>query len=546
MNKRTAVLSLVSLASLLVPNVFADNPIIQTCYTADPAPMVYNGTVYLYIDHDSDNAPSSSYLLSNWKCYSSTDMVNWTDHGVILAPGQFSWATTKDADATQCVYRNGKFYYYISTTASGGVSIGVAVSNSPLGPFKDTLGKPLIATSLMTGCNATHSWRGLDPTVFIDDDGQAYLYWGNQVSYWVKLNTDMISYSGSINCLPDNDTAAFGPNYQEGPWFYKRNAHYYLVYPSSFSEAIRYTMSTVPTGSWTYKGQIQPVQTGTGSSSTNQAGICDFGGNSYFFYHNGALSGGGSYKRSVCLEKFTYNADSTIPAIPPTTGGVTAGVGHLNPYDTTPAVTICWESGVKTEPCSEGGVDADSIHNGAYIKVKSVDFGSSASSFAARVASGSSGGNIELHLDSLNGTLGGTCTVKSTGGWQTWVTTTCPVTGITGTGLLFSFEWWQFEPATRIRTTPAEQSESGNAIRIESDAGKITGIHLDFALPSAGKLNIALFDLKGRNLATLFAGQLSSQKHLAVPVNAEIGPGAYLVKATLNGRSLINNMVLIK
>jgi hypothetical protein len=557
MNKRSLLFSPVLLVSLLVPNVFADNPIIQTCYTADPAPMVYNGTVYVCIDHDSDNAPTNGYLLANWKCYSSTDMVNWTDHGVILAPGQFTWATTKDADAAQCIYRNGKFYLYVSTTASVGVSIGVAVSNSPTGPFHDTLGKPLIPTNLMTGCNATQSWRGLDPTVFIDDNGQAYLYWGNQVSYWVTLNADMISYSGSINCLPDNDTAAFGPNYQEGPWFYKRNAHYYLVYPGSFPEAIRYTMSTVPTGSWTYKGQIQPVQTSTGASSTNQAGICDFGGNSYFFYHNATLPGGTSYKRSVCLEQFTYNADSTIPAIPPTTSGVTVGVGHLNPYDTTRAVTICWESGVKTETCSEGGIDADSIHNGAYIKVKSVDFGAGASSFSARVASGATGGNIELHLDSLNGTLAGTCAVKSTGGWQTWATTTCTVTGMagihdlyfkftgTGTGLLFSFSWWQFAAATGIRTTPAKPGESGNGIRVETDAGKITGIHVDLALPSSGRLNIALFDLQGRNLASLFAGQLSSQQHLAVPISTEIRPGAYLIKATLNGRSLINSKVLV-
>jgi len=531
-------------------DVFADNPAVQTCYTSDPAPMVYNNRVYMYTGHDSDNA-SGNYLISNWKCYSSTDMVNWTDHGVVLTPGSFSWATSKDASAAQCIYRNGKFYYYVSTTSSGGEAIGVAVSNSPLGPFKDTLGTPIVPTSQMTGCSATHSWRGLDPTVYIDDDGQAYLYWGNNVLYWVKLNADMISYSGSVNCLPQTDTTAFGPDYEEGPWFYKRNSYYYIIYPSGIPESMLYTMSSGPTGPWHYQGKIQPVQTGTGASSTIHSGVCDFGGNSYYFYHNGTLPGGGSYKRSVCIEKFTYGTSGTIPSIPPTTAGVTTGVGHLNPFDTTQAETICWESGVKTEKCSEGGIDVDSIHNGDYIKVESVDFSLGATSFIARVASAGVGGNIELHLDSLKGQLAGTCAVAATGGWQTWVTTNCAVTNTSGihdlylkftgsSGLLFSFNWWQFKQTTRTRTTPAEKTASGNSIRIQTNAGKIMGIHLDLALPSEGELNISLFDMQGRALATLFAGQLSSQ-HVTVPVNTEIGHGVYLVKATLNGSKLLAN-----
>src|SRR5664279_5399434 len=154
---------IVMLIPLFATICFADNPIVQTAFTSDPAPMVYNGRVYIYTTHDSDNA-SGSYLISNWKCYSSKDMVNWTDHGVMLSPQSVTWSTAHDADAIQVVFRNGKFYFYINTTASTGVWIGVAVSNNPIGPFKDTLGKPLIAASQMTGCNTTHGWRGLDPT----------------------------------------------------------------------------------------------------------------------------------------------------------------------------------------------------------------------------------------------------------------------------------------------------------------------------------------------------------------------------------------------
>lgn len=532
--------------ALFIANCFADNPVVQTCFTSDPAPMVYNGRVYMYTTHDSDNA-TNSYLIANWKCYSSKDMVNWTDHGVMLSPQSVTWSTARDADAIQVVFRNGKFYFYINTTASTGVSIGVAVSNSPIGPFKDTLGKPLIPASQMTGCNATHGWRGLDPTVFIDDDGQAYLYWGNNVLYWVKLNADMISYSGSISCLPQNDPA-FGPDYEEGPWFYKRNNLYYLIYPSTASESIHYSTSPGPTGPWTYKGLIMPVLQGAGASMTIHPGVCDYGGSSYFFYHNGALPGGGSYKRSVCIEKFTYNADGTIPKINGTTAGVTTGVGNLNPYDTTQAETICWESGVKTERCSEGGIDVDSIHTGDYIKVKGVDFGSGATSFDARVASATSGGNIELRLDSQTGTLAGTCSVGGTGGWQTWVTKTCAISGATGVhdlflkftgnnGLLFNFNWWKFNGSTGTGRAGENSVEQGNKIKVVTGTGITQTLRLDVSSAILQEeVKVCLFDLTGRLVTTLFKGRVSSP-HMTLPLNrAEIRSGACIVQVSVNSR----------
>jgi hypothetical protein len=322
-------------------------------------------------------------------------MVNWTHHGSPLAYTAFSWASG-DAWAGQCVYRNGKFYYYVPMTQrTGGMAIGVAVSNSPTGPFKDTLGHRLVYTG--TG--------DIDPTVFIDDDGQAYLYWGNPNLWYVRLNQDMISYSGSPAQIPLT-VASFGrradtarpSTYEEGPWFYKRNGLYYMVFAAGpISEHIGYSTSTGSTGPWTYRGVVMPTQ---GSSFTNHPGVCDYAGNSYFFYHNGALPGGGGFTRSVCVERFAYNADGTIPSMNMTRAGVTQ-IGNLNPYDTTQAETICWEAGVETEVCSEGGIDVGNIENGDYIKVKGVNFGTGANSFVARVASATSGGNIELRLDNV-------------------------------------------------------------------------------------------------------------------------------------------------
>jgi len=424
---------------------FADNPIIQTKYTADPAPMVYNGTVYLYTSHDEDTAVN--FVMYNWMLYTTTDMTNWTDHGIVggvKAPNNtFPWAAGYNAWAPQCVERNGNFYLYVPLQGSGGMTIAVAVADSPFGPFKDALGKALVSTGTSDD---------IDPTVFIDSDGQAYLYWGNPNCHYVKLNADMISYSGSIG------TTSKIQSYQEGPWFYRRDNNYYLSFASTCCpEGIGYAMSTGPTGPWTYKGSIMD---GDAQSSGNHPGIIDYKGNSYVFgfNYNVQLQREGKRlgeRRSICVEKLLYNADGTIPKLPFWSKTGPEQIGTLNPYVQTEAETIAWAWDVKTETCSEGGMDVTAIENGDYIKVKGVDFGAGATSLDVRVASAGSGGNIEVRLDSQTGTRVGTCAVPGTGGAQTWVTTTCPIGGASGkhdlffvftggSGSLFNFNWWKF------------------------------------------------------------------------------------------------------
>ena len=410
--------------------VEADNPIIQTIYTADPAPMVHNDRVYLYTSHDEDVLENNFFTMKEWQCYSSTDMVNWTDHGVAASLKSFSWTGDNGAWAPQGIYRNGKFYLYCPIHMKG---IGVLVSDYPWGPFTDPLGKPLVSGGS----------GDIDPTVFIDDDGQAYLYWGNPYLKYVKLNTNMTSYSGGVQEI-NLTVASFGKrsnteratSYEEGPWFYKRNNLYYMVFAGGpISEHIAYSTSSSPTGPWTYRGVIMPTQ---GGSFTNHPGVIDFKGNSYLFYHNAALPGGGGFKRSVCIEQFKYNADGTIPTINMSKNGP-APVANLDPYDTVQAETICWESGVETAVCSEGGMMVTDISNGDYIKVKSVDFGDGASSFKVRAASGSSGGSIELRLGSQTVSLVGTCNISNTGGWTTWKTFECEVNNCSGVKI---FSWF--------------------------------------------------------------------------------------------------------
>ena len=432
-----AIMAAMIVMGLSTVTAKADNPIVQTIYTTDPAPMVYGDTLYVYTGHDEDGA--SYYDMRDWHCYSTKDMVNWTDHGVVCSLNTFSWAKS-DAWAGQVVERNGKFYYYVPVIAKqGGNSIGVAVSDSPTGPFKDALGKPL--------CQGASF---IDPTVYVDSNGQAYLYFGNSKLYYVKLNSNMISYSGGINQV--YNVASGNDVYVEGPWFYKRGNLYYMLYAAGgIPEHISYSTSTSPTGPWTYRGVIMPTE---GKSFTNHCGIVDFKGHSYFFYHNGALPGGSGFARSVAVEEFTYNPNGTIPTIKMSTSGPSA-IATLNPYTKVEAETICNSSGVEAESCGEGTLNVAYIENGDWIKVKNVDFGSGAKSFEARVASAYGGGRIELRLDGTNGTLIGTVNVEKTAGWQSYVTKTCDITGATGkhdlyfvfkggSGSLMNFNYWKF------------------------------------------------------------------------------------------------------
>lgn len=429
----------------------ADNPIVQTNYTADPAPMVWHDTLYIYTSHDMEG--STWFTMPDWKCYATTDMKNYTDLGSVMSATDFSWGEVNTAWAAQCIERNGKFYFYVTVTraAGGGRCIGVGVADNPAGPFKDALGKPLCGPN----------WDYIDPTVFIDDDGQAYLYFGNPQLYFVRLNEDMISYSGRITKVPMT-TESFGSRpggderhqtlYEEGPWFCKRNGLYYMLYAASgVPENICYSTSTGPTGRYSFQGLIMPIE---GGSFTNHCGVMDYKGHSYFFYHNGQLPGGGGFTRSVAVEEFTYNEDGTIPEMRMTCKGPEQ-LEWLNPYCRVEAETICRAEKVKTEPCSNGGMNLCNLQDGGYVKVAGVDFGAGARAFTACVASGAVGGMIELRLDAADGMLIGTCAVASTGGWQNWQQAACKICGVKGvhdlylvfrgrSGEMFNVDWWQF------------------------------------------------------------------------------------------------------
>jgi beta-xylosidase len=288
------------------------NPIIRHKFTADPAAMVYKDRVYLYTGHDQQLPNRNGYVMHEWLCFSSADMVNWTEHSVPLTVKDFTWAKD-DAWASQVIERKGKFYWYVAITHNTipGKAIGVAVSDQPTGPFHDAKGSALITNDMTTGTKI--SWDDIDPTVYLDEKGQAWLFWGNTILNYVKLKDNMIEMDGPIKTIDL-------PHFTEAPYIHKHNGWYYLSYAYEFPEKIAYAMSKSLDGPWIYKGILNEI---AGNCNTNHQSIIDFKGRSYFIYHNGALvPDAASFHRSVCIDYLYYNKDGTMKRIIMTSEGV--------------------------------------------------------------------------------------------------------------------------------------------------------------------------------------------------------------------------------
>lgn len=407
-------------------NVNAQRPIIQTKYTADPAPMVYNDTVFLYTTHDEDDA--EGFKMQDWLLYTSTDMVNWTDHGVVASLKSFDWVKRDNgAWAEQVVERNGKFYMYCPIHGNG---IGVLVSDSPYGPFKDPLGKPLVWQK--------EHWDDIDPTVFIDEDGQAYMYWGNPNCYYVKLNEDMISYSGDIVKLKETLE-----HYQEGPWFYKRNGHYYLAFASTCCpEGIGYAMSDSPTGPWKTKGYImRPTERTRG----NHPGIMDYKGKSYVFglnYDLLKLETNTHYeRRSVSVAEMHYNEDGTIQEVPYWADTKLEQIGTFNPFRKVEAETMAWGYGLKTAPNADKSLSVVDVNNGEYICVRGVNFGKNKARRFEVSALPLEGGNLKIRLDAPDGKIVGNVNIPQGNETSKYELYSCEVNAVSGIhDLYLSFE----------------------------------------------------------------------------------------------------------
>ncbi len=319
----------------------------EITYGGDPAVLVDGDTVYLYTGHDT--AKEEAYVIPEYQCYSTKDMVNWTYEGVVLSMKDVSWGEINSAWASQVAKHYdealGKDMYYLyfcswNSTDSGKQSIGVAVSDSPTGPFVDK-GEALVNGSFTT--NETSGWNDIDPTVWIENDlsgnEHIYLCWGNGKLFLCELNADMVSVKdrngdGEITFGKDVLEQTPPESFTEAPWLYRRQnengqyyGQYYLFYAYGWREQLAYaTSSNLMTGSWIYEGQVMEP---TATSNTNHPAVFDFQGKTYMVYHNGSLSGGSGFRRVACIEEIVFNEDGTIAYIQETATGISGIVSTI-------------------------------------------------------------------------------------------------------------------------------------------------------------------------------------------------------------------------
>ncbi|MFC6099307.1 family 43 glycosylhydrolase [Olivibacter domesticus] len=282
-------------------DLMSGNPILPVA-TADPDILYANGKYYIYPTATGPNA-------SQFHAYSSTDLLNWTDEGIVLNLANVSWAQT-DGWAPSVVARNGKYYFYFTAAKK----VGVAVGNSPVGPFVDK------GSALATGDGADP----IDPMVFVDTDGQAYMYWGNTTMNIQRLNNDMISLTGTRG----HDKPA---NYFEAPYVIKRNDIYYLMYSINHfgndDYHVEYATSSNPMGPWAYKGRItSPLGAikGPGHNAVIRKPDC---ADEYFFVYHRRTSTN-IHERQVAIDRMFFDAAGNIMPISITNSGVTqSGAG---------------------------------------------------------------------------------------------------------------------------------------------------------------------------------------------------------------------------
>jgi arabinoxylan arabinofuranohydrolase len=428
----------------------ADYPVMSHRYLADPSSLVTQDEVYVYCSNDDLSPLEGGYNIPNVVCISTRDMKNWTDHGVVF-DGERDTTWAKKTWAPSAIERDGRYFLYFG---NGGANIGVAVADTPVGPFYDEVGHDILNWNT-PGIQPFQGGWLFDPGVFIDDDGQAYIYFGgngDDKARVGKLNRDMMSLDGDIMKMNV-------PHFFEASWVFKRDGKYYFSYSTTPKAGMRidYLEGDDPVSGFTYGGIVadQPPI----NNDNNHASQFEFKGKWYHVYHNRIVAKEAGiptgFRRNIALESFDFNKDGSIEKVTYTTDGVEQ-VGHLNPYLRVEGETFYRENGIETEVCLAGGMNLTSLDNGDWVEIYGVDFGSEgATKFVAQVASERDGGAIEIRLDGPNGQLIGTCSVSETGGMQSWKIAECDVKKTKGVHNLylkfvgegenlFNLNFWRF------------------------------------------------------------------------------------------------------
>lgn len=414
---RYTLLGIILVFSLL-NNTRAQNPVIRDQFTADPTARVFNGKVYVFPSHDIPTPPGKN-LRKNWFCmedyhvFSSPNLVNWTDHGVIVSQDKVAWvdSTSYSMWAPDCIERNGKYYFYFpSRTKTVGPDgrkvfrIGVAIAAQPEGPYQPQL-KPIKGV------------YGIDPNVFIDKDGQAYLYWAQGDIYVAKLKENMLELASEpkvVTELPENGL-------KEGPFLFERKGIYYLTYPhvQNKIERLEYATGDNPMGPFKFGGVV--MDESPMGCWTNHQSITPFKGQWYLFYHQDALSPNFDKNRSFCIDSLFFNADGSIRKVTPTLRGV--GVTQATQKIQIDRYSRKSDNGVSISFLDSldtfKGWKALFQAKGAWLQYNTVDFGQSKVQSVRVRAFSPEGGKIGIRLDRPNGRLLAEVNIPKGNHWQT-------------------------------------------------------------------------------------------------------------------------------
>ncbi len=358
----------------------AQNPVLRDLYSADPTARVFNNKVYLYPSHDifpPEGQRQDWFCMEDYHVFSSENLTDWTDHGVIVTQNKVPWVRPNSYSmwAPDCVYRNGKYYFYFPSApaAGGGFAVGVAIADNPEGPF-------VPEPEPIKGIN------GIDPCVLQASDGNAYIFWGNgrcaklkenmkeladdnprETVKWGNREVEMVG----VNCLQGL------PNRQaEGPFAFEYNGNYYLTYPyvRENTEVLGYAMSKSPMGPYEYKGLIMAEH--PNGCWTNHHSIVNYKGQWYLFYHTNFFSPKDDKRRSVCIEKLFFNPDGTIQEVKETMRGV--GINQATEKIQIDRFSSC-SAGVSSEAVDTAnymrGGCVTLPQKGSWSLYKDVDFG---------------------------------------------------------------------------------------------------------------------------------------------------------------------------
>jgi len=412
----------------------AHNPLVTHIFTADPNAVTYGDRVYVYVSHDVDG--QENFDMVDYRGFSSSDMVNWQDHGVLIHADSLPWATNLYAPGA--CSKDGKYYLYIPNSGSG---IGVAVADDPGGPFVDPLGSALVTKS--TPGVTDVDWL-FDPACLVDDDGQAYLYFGGgpegtgDNGRVIRLGDDMISLEDA------SATTIVMPGFFEAAHPFKHEGTYYLQYSSDFSAshgaALEYMMSADPMTGFEHQGALLP-NAAINRNNNNHGSLVAFMGHTYLFYHarklEQELGVDKVNNRSVALQEVTFSADGKIvPTTMSTDDFTVEQLRCLDGFEEVQAETLAVEHGVEVEGRAGETVHVAAIHDGDWIGYSQVDFRAGATQLVLQVAAQTGGATIDVHIDGCltgdPGTSLGTCQVAATGGRETYAALACTIADTAG------------------------------------------------------------------------------------------------------------------